>query len=560
MLTSSAIPDQFSPAPTTDGDRAWALALAGNHGEALEIYQSIARAEPDNLEARWRQADRLINLHRIQEAIDLYTEVRAAAQARLAESLDPESTRLLEDHAIECLMGIRYGKWLLQNPDRLQDPLPVEDHGTSAADRPTTDNSNNRRVANADLNQREFDRGALTLQSLPTDLYLESTTKCNFYCQTCSKGYNAYFAEDLHDDIFDHVRENLMPVNKRISITGFGEPTLSGKFDRMLSMAVDNGSHVHFVTNASLLSIERLHQITRLPVLIMISFDGGTAETFEAVRQGGNFALTLERLAMIRKMRNIHLSAAKSVFVFNCVALRRNAPELVEIVRIAHRFQISSIGVTDYFFNYNEFDTESLRYDPELANRCFREALDEAGRLGVALSLPPYFDAAPPPLTRASVLDKLRTAFRRRILPVPNRFPNKCTSPWREPYIRNNGIVSMCCLTSDAMGNLKTHSFQQIWNNWRYRLLRWRINTPLPPPTCRNCFIHWGINGGNPANVKAQEGLLIKAWYKGEAVITEWLPALFGRLRKRVFPAPAAEPPPNYEKGRPIRDKSKAGV
>jgi radical SAM protein with 4Fe4S-binding SPASM domain len=289
----------------------------------------------------------------------------------------------------------------------------------------------------------------------------------------------------------------------------------------------------------------------------MISFDGGTRETFEAIRQGGNFALTLERLAMIRKLRNIHLSAARSIFVFNCVSLRRNAAELPRIVRIACRYGISSVGVTDYFFNYNEFDTESLRYDPDLANRSFSAARDEAARLGVAISLPPYFEAPPPPVTQASILEKIRVALSQRILPVPNRFPNRCSSPWREPYIRNNGVVSMCCLTSDAMGNLKTQPFEKIWNNWRYRILRWRIQTPLPPPTCRNCFIHWGINGGNPANVKAQEGLLIKAWYKAEQFLTDRAWPLLKRLGSRILGRrPASEPEPNYRQGRPIRKQS----
>lgn len=558
------------------GHRAWALAQAGQFAESLELYQQMAQADPDHLEPRWRLADRLINLGRAEEALQHYEAARAAALEHIAQGHpDPptrgsEGTRAnpharWEDHATEALMGIRYAKWLIKNPDRLvetglvlgyhgaqgdPDSGPVPDAAAAFATQSQAPDT--RRADNLALNQQEFQTGKLTLQSLPPWLYLESTTKCNFFCQTCSKGYAPYFAEDLHDDVLDHARQHLMPVNTRISITGFGEPTLSTQFDTMLEMAVRNGSFVHFVTNASLLSVERLHQITRLPVMIMISFDGGTASTFEEIRKGSNFALTMERLAMIRKLRNIHLGAARSEFVFNFVALRRNAPELAEVVRIAHRFQISSVGVTDYFFNYNEFDQESLQYEPELANRCFSEAQSEAERLGVALSLPPYFQAPPPVMAKASFGAKIRKALSQRWLPAPRRFPRRCTSPWSEPYIRNNGVVSMCCLTSDAMGSLKTHSFVEIWNNWRYRFLRWRINTPLPPPTCRNCFIHWGINGGNPGNVKAQEGLLIKLWYKAEQFLTDRLPQGWRWLKTR-FGKITPEPEPNYAEGRPLK-------
>jgi hypothetical protein len=104
------------------------------------------------------------------------------------------------------------------------------------------------------------------------------------------------------------------------------------------------------------------------------------------------------------------------------------------------------------------------------------------------------------------------------------------------------------------MGSLKKHSFEKIWNGWRYRLFRWAIQTPFPPPECRSCFVCWGINGGNAGNVMAQEGLIIKGLYWMKSRVTR----LFNRMAQLIarLPGLGSKPPePNYHRGKPISAK-----
>jgi MoaA/NifB/PqqE/SkfB family radical SAM enzyme len=507
------------------GPLAWALANRGEHEESIRVMRHYLELQPGNVELHWRIGDRFVNLGQLDEALATYREVHQ-------EHPDCEDAR----------MGIRYVQYLQRSKKRKSKPyIPFRGARTE------------RQKQNAALNEKEYEAGRIRLHSLPPRLYLESTLKCNFYCQTCSKGYGPYYAEDLQTAIFDTVRAEVMPTNVRISITGFGEPTMAGNFDEILQMALDNGSTVHFVTNASLLNYERIEKLTRFPVEITISIDGATKETFEEIRAGANYDLILEKLAMIKKLRDLHLSGVFSHYIFNFVAIRQNIQELPEVVRMAHRFGVEFVNVTDYAPNNNKFDTNSLRYEPENANQYLEEAQRVAEELGVSLGLPPPYLPNPPAPPRSSPWQRIRRAG--PFLPEPKRFPQRCSSPWTEPYVQTDGTVIPCCASRQFLGDLKRQSFVKIWNGWRYRLLRWRIHTPFPPLGCRRCFVTWGINGGNASNVMAKEGLLIKSLYFLEIEgrrLGRWGRNQIRRIRMKLSRHTSAAPEPNFERGRPI--------
>jgi len=502
-----------------------AYAFKGEHQKSIELLKRCKELQPENLEAQWRIGDRLVNLGKLDEALATYKDI-------LKKYPD----------CMDAKMGVCYVEYLMRNkPDKKEIYVPQKK------------NLSKKQEENLLLNKKEFKEQRIRLRSLPYSLHLESTTKCNYYCRTCIKGYGPYFAEDLHKDILEKVRNEVMPTNVKISITGFGEPTLAKNFDEILKMALDNSSEVYFVTNASLLNFKRIEQLTRFYVDICLSIDGATKKTFEEIRVGSSFDKVTEKLGMIKKLRDIHLSENFSRFSFNFVALRENIQELPDVVCLAHRFGISSVGVADYNFIHRDFDEQSLRFDPEKANYCFNKAKKVAEELKVNLHLPPEYSTNPPPMPKSSLWNKIIKT--RRIFSEKKRFPQKCYTPWQEPYIRTDGTVVPCCTSGMYLGSLKKNSFQDIWNGWRYRLLRYRIQTNLPPIDCRSCFVCWGINGGNAGNVIAKEGLLVKAFYFCEyhsrrygGKLKRFLRRFLYKLKGQEIP----EPKPNYFRGRPI--------
>ena len=510
-----------------------ALAIKGEHQKAINILTRYKELQPENLEVQWRIGDRLVNLGKLDEALATYKEV-------LREHPD----------CMDAKMGIRYVDYLMRNkPDEKEIYVPQKK------------NLSEKQEENLHLNEKEFKKQKLTLKSLPPYFYLESTTKCNYYCRTCAKGYGPYYAEDLQKDIFEKVQRELMPANVKISITGFGEPTLASNFNEILRMTLDNGSKVQFVTNASLLNFKRIEKLTRYPVAICLSIDGATKKTFEEIRAGSNFERICEKLAMIKKLRDIHLSENLSQFSFHFVALKENIQELPDVVQLAHRYRFSSVGVSDYAFIHKEFDVQSLRYEPDIANQYMKKAKKVAEELGIRLLLPPEYFINPLPTSRSSLWGKIKKTL--KLFSKKNRFPHICYSPWQEPYIRTDGTVVPCCASGMYLGSLKKNSFEKIWNGWRYRWLRFRIQSFIPPIGCRNCNVTWGINGGNAGNVIVKEGLLVKAFYFCEYHSRRYGRKLRRFLRKLIYRLKGQKIPeikPNYYRGRPIVSQNKVGI
>lgn len=513
--------------PVLLGHFAGALAYRGDHGGALRCYDRFLGIAPDSIEARWRRADRLVNLGRLDDALAAYRDVL---------EVEPENT--------DARMGVRYVEYLRRRGRAEGIFLGSRRPALSPL-----------QEKNRALNRKEFEENRVRLRSMPHRLYLESTLKCNFACLMCSKGQDAYYAEDLQEEIDARTRREVMPYITRISITGFGEPTMAGNFDTILDRALENGSEVFFVTNASLLNFERLEKLASRPVEIIISIDGATRETFEKIRVNSNFHLILEKLAMIRKLRDIAMSDFVSHFSIHFVGLQMNIHELAGVVRLAHEYRIHTVGLLDYAFNDVSFDEQSLRYDPKRANKHIDEARAVAGELGIHLSTPPRYEENPPPLPWEAPWRKLLRV--RRLFSARDRFARRCSSPWCEPYVHTNGDVTPCCTSNDYLGSLKKQEFRSIWNGWRFRLLRLRIHSPVPPISCRTCFNHWGINGGNAGNAMAREGLFVKLFYWAEHRFR----SLLWRWRRWRGGATGAAPPePNFHLGRPMKAGEKPGT
>lgn len=143
------------------------------------------------------------------------------------------------------------------------------------------------KLANEALNRSEFQRHKIKLESYPSSCHLELTTRCNFYCPHCSKGYDPYRVDDLSPQVIDHALEALLPSVLSADITGFGEPTLSPQYAQVCRSLIENGVRIEFNTNTSTLTSAHIEMLVKSGAHIILSIDGGTRETFEAIRAGG---------------------------------------------------------------------------------------------------------------------------------------------------------------------------------------------------------------------------------------------------------------------------------
>jgi len=111
-----------------------------------------------------------------------------------------------------------------------------------------------------------------------------------------------------------------------------GEPLLREDLFELLGLMQQRQLEVHLITNGMLLSPEVLAHLKQLGVKVMISIDGATPETYEAIRNGASF----ERV--VQSARNCAQEGLLEAI--NFTILKANYTEIPGILELAH-----SIGV-----------------------------------------------------------------------------------------------------------------------------------------------------------------------------------------------------------------------
>ncbi len=370
---------------------------------------------------------------------------------------------------------------------------------------------------NRQKNQEEFEGGKIGLDTHPSSCYIEHTTKCNFYCPHCSKGYEPYLAADLSGDLINQFLDGLHPLPHRIIITGFGEPTIGTEYLPLMEQIIERGAIPSFNTNASTLNVGHIDMLVNSQGHITLSIDGASKETFEEIRAGGNWDRLQKTLHSIQRIRSIYQPSGWWGITF--VAVRMNIHELPEMVRLANKFGFDELLVHDYQPVGKAFDEQSLRNDPEKANHYFDISEELARELDLPLKLPPRYATGVVSPTSSAAKKFFST---KRLFPKKNRFPQRCNQPWVDTHVEYRGRVTPCCFSTRDLGDLNKQDFESIWNGRRYRWFRRRIQTFFPPPECRDCHMYEGVNQGNPGNAKLGEGMILKCLYKVEAILNQF--------------------------------------
>ena len=519
----------------------WAEFHLGDPEKSARLYAKLQNLWPDNPEVSSLEGDAWMVTHQFEKALKAYDRA-------LAIHTDYEPALIGHRYAKFCIARSSTPQTFLA-PPRKRDPAEM-----IAVEK------------NLALTFGELEAEALHMMGKPIRVFLQTTTRCNFACQTCSKGYEAYHAEDMDHRLLDIVRQSLLPNLTELDVTGFGEPMMSQRFDQLVSLAREADVPVRFVTNGSFLTFERIEQLLTGNFRPTISVDGASAEVFEKMRPNSNFERLKTKLAMIQKVRRILVRKYSSPIAFNFVITRINIHELPDVVRLAHQYEIFRITAVDYTFQSTDFDLNSVRNDPAWANQWLDEAERVAKELGVELDRPePYLLLPETPSTKGNAQNRSHLPWwkqltqlgtRRPLFSRPDRFPHQCPSPWTEAHVSTAGTVTPCCIYYKPMGNLLNQSFEEIWNGLPYKTLRLRLRLGFPPETCRTCTLGWGINDGNPGNILEKEGALVR--FLQPRLI--YLGRKIKDFKRRKELAACPPPAPNMYHGRPVRNTTTSKV
>jgi radical SAM protein with 4Fe4S-binding SPASM domain len=326
----------------------------------------------------------------------------------------------------------------------------------------------------------------------PTFVQLEPVGQCNLRCRMCAIQYRPDGPPGplafMDFDVFRRVLDEL-PSVRELHLQGLGEPTMHPRFFEMVSHAASRGISVSTNTNLTLMTKARAERTVASGLdTVHVSIDAATAETFEAIRVRARFDRILANLGHLCDARRAAESRLPRIRLV-MVLMRRNLAELPGVIRLAHRYAISTMFVQRLSHDFEESSlperyrdmrdfvaTEMLRDDDAPAlEPAFAEARAVARDLGIDLRLP---------------------RVRRRIHPPGTPGRKRCDWPWRGLYLAYDGRAMPCCMVSTPdraeLGDVATGGVTAVWNGDAYSDFRSRLDSDSPPEICRSCSLYSG--------------------------------------------------------------------
>jgi radical SAM protein with 4Fe4S-binding SPASM domain len=407
-------------------------------------------------------------------------------------------------------------------------PLRRSPWQRAGPDRPMNDAAVNKRKA-----WEEFLAGRLRLDSRPFRAAIEVTQNCNFKCIMCQHSWHPRYREhrpeyDMKPALFRKIVQEAFPYLEEVLLQGYGETIHSPHWLEFLDLCEPFAGRIRFVlvTNLSRKNAEMWRKIVRMDFQVIISCDGATETTFEAIRRNGRFEGILENLAVLKAARQEHKTGALQLQV---TLQRLNYREMPLFIDLAQKYgveQVSFVSVRKSIHpasparlrwpalrsllsglagaahaahgRFNDSDACEALPRPELAEMK-TETLRRAEAAGIQVL---FNDAYLAGLEPSQPVDRLLAQDSMgRWLPGKTSWngvssQQKCFKPFSFVFINYRGDVGPCNhLISDeswrCMGNIARQPFPEIWNSPAYQRMRRRLLDARPDnASCRWCFLH----------------------------------------------------------------------
>ena len=289
---------------------------------------------------------------------------------------------------------------------------------------------------------------------LPFNISFEPTTFCNLRCPECPSGLRAFtrptgmLQKDFFSESIDELSETLIYLYFYFQ----GEPYLNPDFLDMVKYATDKGIYTVTSTNAHFLNDENAKRtITSGLDRIIVSIDGTTQETYESYRVGGKLEKVLAGTKNLVKWKK-ELKSQTPHIIFQFLVVKPNEHQVEEVQKLA-----DEVGVNQVVFKTAQI------YDYKNGNPLI------------------------PTIDKFSRYAKQADGTYH----IKNKMLNQCWKLWHSCVITWDGRIVPCCFDKDAthkMGDLRTHSFREIWqsemyDNFRKKILKSRKNIDI----CTNC-------------------------------------------------------------------------
>ena len=341
---------------------------------------------------------------------------------------------------------------------------------------------------------------------------LRLTDLCNLRCHTCGQwGDNGYLLgrsipelmrNEVTTERYIELLEDLVRNGHRPGVYLWGgEPMLYRGMVPLVEAAAKLGLPTSIATNGTKLADSAERLVDAPMFLIQVSIDGPDAELHNACRPGANrshdnFATicnALDAVKAARKQRRARLPLVAGL----CTINQRNADRLLDV----YDTFVDRVDILIFYLAWWIDEASAAEHTHDFLRRFGEMPTKHLGWIGGWR--PTDYEA----------LSRQLLALRRRglsrngpaVLLIPNLTDPKdleryytdhsatfgydhCSSIYRAVEINANGDMSPCRDYHDyVVGNVKTQTITELWNNERYRRFRRSVTGDGLMPVCTRC-------------------------------------------------------------------------
>lgn len=293
----------------------------------------------------------------------------------------------------------------------------------------------------------KFNQNKLSVDHAPISLVFYVTKRCNYKCEFCftysdlnKPDWEKY---ELNAEKFSELlKTDFGKKSLRVGFLG-GEPFLNDELETMLGMAHKKGKITTVVTNASLVSDERLKTFFKnYPTMLGISLYDNNVEDVRRLSR-----------ALVEK---------KKFFWVQSVVEATNLEAILTKIEFAKENKIKNLILSNYHPGYSEQTNKVIFNDDKRFNEISIKAIELAKKYGINLTLPNPID-----------------------LTYKNR---SCKMAFSYLHVDSEGDVGPCCMRAPnkTYGNLKNSN---DWNKDYFKKLRSSFlqKESEPITDCRYC-------------------------------------------------------------------------
>ncbi|MGC2415708.1 MAG: radical SAM protein [Stellaceae bacterium] len=340
--------------------------------------------------------------------------------------------------------------------------------------------------------QRYFDhigaeRGTIA-ETEPVCLYLETTNRCNLFCTTCPRTFEALEPPgDMSWGLFTAIVDQF-PRIARVVLHGVGEPMMVRNLPRMIRYLKDRGTYVLFNTNGTLLTARKGRELIDVGLdELRVSLDAAEPVAFKLVRGRDMFVRIIRNLRSFRALQE-ELGAVTPRVSLWLTGLKETLDQLADFIRLADDLGIAEVYLQRLVYfpeGQGLARPESALFDGDDGEeaRLVRDAEALARRLGINFNA----SGATDPVSSLQRQDKQPWSL--------------CRRPWTLMYFTAHGRSIPCCIApfsmrgydSFTLGDATQQNLREIWNGERYQDFRRALLSDRPSPACAGCGLRWSL-------------------------------------------------------------------